>query len=272
MKRVVQNVVLSVWRDMLRWQNTLVAVVLVALVLVAIRLYPHAPLSAHADSSTAFYGANGELLRLTLSRDDKYRQWLPLAQMRIRGDREYFAEHPQYHMADRKEWPGYEEQIAARDRMLDRHPGFRFVGVHLASLEWDVDRIAAFLRRYPNASVDLAARLPHLELQASRDRDRVRGFFVEFQDRILYGTESLRDRTTGRVWFQIGDTRLGLQQAAAGQKPHIAHFAIKVAPFDAAKVAAGITALGGKVVPSPYETGVVRLTDPDGISLEVVAS
>ncbi len=89
--------------------------------------------------------------------------------------------------------------------------------------------------------------------------------------RILYGPEALRDRTTGRVWFQIGDTRLGLQQAAAGQKPHIAHFAIKVAPFDSTKVAAGVTALGARVTPSPYESGVVRLTDPDGISLEVVA-
>jgi len=89
--------------------------------------------------------------------------------------------------------------------------------------------------------------------------------------RILYGPEALRDRTTGRVWFQIGDTRLGLQQAAAGQKPHIAHFGIKVAPFDAKAVTAGLTALGARITPSPYETGVVRLTDPDGISFEVVS-
>jgi len=120
--------------------------------------------------------------------------WLPLDQMTIRGDREYFTEHPQYHMATHPEWPSYEQQIAARDRMLDKHPGLTFVGVHLASLEWNVDRIAAFLRRYPNASVDLAARLPHLELQASRDHDKVRQFFIEFQDRILYGSDSGRSR------------------------------------------------------------------------------
>lgn len=120
--------------------------------------------------------------------------WLPLEEMTIRGDREYFTEHPQYHMAGRKEWPSYEEQIAARDRMLDKHPGLTFVGVHLASLEWNVDRIADFLRRYPKASVDLAARMPHLELQASRDREKVRRFFVEFQDRILYGSDLGRSR------------------------------------------------------------------------------
>ena len=95
-------------------------------------------------------------------------------------------------MAGRKEWPSHEEQVAARNRMLDKHPRLVFVGVHLASLEWDVDRIADFLRRYPNASVDLAARLSHLQLQASRDRDKVRRFFIEFQDRILYGSDYAR--------------------------------------------------------------------------------
>ena len=88
--------------------------------------------------------------------------------------------------------------------------------------------------------------------------------------RILYGQESLRDRTNGRVWFQIGDTRLGLQQAEAGQKPHIAHFGVKVAPFDGKAVTAGLTALGARLTPVPYEPGVARLYDPDGISFEIV--
>lgn len=120
--------------------------------------------------------------------------WLPLEEMTIRGDREYFTEHPQYHMFAHPEWPSYQQQLAARDRMLDKHPGLRFVGVHLASLEWDVDRVADFLQRYPNASVDLAARLVHLQLQASQNRDKVRQFLVTFQDRILYGTDISRGR------------------------------------------------------------------------------
>lgn len=115
--------------------------------------------------------------------------WLPLSEMTIRGDRDYFAGHPQYHMYAHPEWPTYEQQIAARDRMLDRHPKLRFVGVHLASLEWSLDRVAEFLGRYPDASVDLAARLSHVQLQASLDRDKVRKFFLEFQDRILYATD-----------------------------------------------------------------------------------
>jgi predicted TIM-barrel fold metal-dependent hydrolase len=120
--------------------------------------------------------------------------WLPLDQMTINGDRQYFGEHPNYHMALHPEWPTYEQQLAARDRMLDAHPTLQFVGVHLASLEWDVDRVAAFLDRYPNARVDLAARMPHLQRQAVSDRDRVRAFFIKYQDRILYGTDITRGK------------------------------------------------------------------------------
>ena len=112
------------------------------------------------------------------------------------------------------EWPSYEQQIAARDRMLDKHPGLAFVGVHLASLEWDVDRIAAFLRRYPNASVDLAARLSAPQLQASRDRDKVRRFFIEFQDRILYGSDFGRGRRPDRCRVRGGGAR-GLARGLA---------------------------------------------------------
>jgi catechol 2,3-dioxygenase-like lactoylglutathione lyase family enzyme len=90
--------------------------------------------------------------------------------------------------------------------------------------------------------------------------------------RILYGKEATREKSPERIWFQIGDTRLGLEQARAGQKPHIEHFGIKVAPFDRAAVTAGLTKLGATVTPSPDEPNVLRFRDLDGISLEVVAS
>ena len=90
--------------------------------------------------------------------------------------------------------------------------------------------------------------------------------------RILYGKEATREKSPERIWFQIGDTRLGLEQARAGQKPHIEHFGIKVAAFDRAAVTAGLTKLGATVTPSPDEPGVLRFRDLDGISLEVVAS
>ena len=46
-----------------------------------LRLLPHPPLSAHAPQSVAVYDRNGRLLRLTLASDERYRLWLPLAEM-----------------------------------------------------------------------------------------------------------------------------------------------------------------------------------------------
>jgi hypothetical protein len=115
--------------------------------------------------------------------------WLPFAKMTVRSDRDYFREHPQYYMYRHPEMPSHAAILAARDRMLRAHPTLRFDAVHLASLEWDVDRVAAFLDRFPNADVDVAARMVHLEYQAVRDPDKVRRFLMRYQDRILYGSD-----------------------------------------------------------------------------------
>jgi len=69
------------------------------------------------------------------------------------------------------------------------HPQLRFVGAHLGSLEYDTDRIAAFLDKYPNANVDMAARMSQVQYQSVRDYDKVRNFFIKYQDRLLYGTD-----------------------------------------------------------------------------------
>ncbi len=115
--------------------------------------------------------------------------WLPLDQMTTDNDREYFRNHPEYHMYLHPEMPGYEDLMGARDRFVAAHPQLEFVGAHLASLEYDVDRIAAFLDRFPNASVDLAARMSQVQYQSVRDREKVRDFFIRYQDRLLYGTD-----------------------------------------------------------------------------------
>jgi predicted TIM-barrel fold metal-dependent hydrolase len=116
--------------------------------------------------------------------------WLPLERMTVRSDREYFSEHPQYYMYRHPEMPTHDSILAARDRMLRAHPALRFDAVHLASLEWDVDRVADFLDRFPGARVDVAARMVHLEYQAASQPQKVRRFLIRYQDRILYGSDA----------------------------------------------------------------------------------
>ncbi len=116
--------------------------------------------------------------------------WLPLNEMTVNNDRSYFSEHPEYHMYLHPDMPSYEEQIAAQDRMLAKHPDVKFVACHLASLEWSVDRIADFLDRFPNTVVGLAGRMGQVQYQSHLDRLEVTKFFLKYQDRILYGTDT----------------------------------------------------------------------------------
>ncbi len=89
--------------------------------------------------------------------------------------------------------PSYEAQMAARDRMLAKHPQLAFMGAHMASLEWSVDELGRFLDAHPNAVVDLAARMGQVQFQSNQDRERVRRFFIRYQDRLLYGTDLTQD-------------------------------------------------------------------------------
>jgi predicted TIM-barrel fold metal-dependent hydrolase len=124
--------------------------------------------------------------------------WLPLDSMTVNNDRSYFKRHPEYHMYLHPEYPSYEDQIAARDHMLEKHPDLRVIGAHLGSLEWDVDELAKRLDRFPNLSVDMAARICHFQVQ---DRDKVRNFILKYQDRLLYATD-LGQSSPGDIAFR----------------------------------------------------------------------
>jgi hypothetical protein len=115
--------------------------------------------------------------------------WQPVEEMQANNNKNYFTKNPQYHMYLHPEYPSYEEQMDARDRMLEKNPKLVFIGCHLASLEWSVDVLAEWLDRFPNASVDMAARMGDLFYQTRDDHKKVYDFFLKYQDRILYGTD-----------------------------------------------------------------------------------
>jgi Amidohydrolase len=119
--------------------------------------------------------------------------WLPIDQMTVNNDKSYFKHHPQYYMYLHPEMLSYEELMAARDRMLKKNMNIKFVGAHLASLEWSVDELGKFLDYFPNAIVDMAARMGQVQYQSQHDREKVRQFFVKYQDRILYATDETQE-------------------------------------------------------------------------------
>jgi hypothetical protein len=115
--------------------------------------------------------------------------WLPIDEMTVNGDKNYFKQHPQYHMYLHPEYPSYQDQIDARDHILEKHPALLFIGAHLGSLEWDTDELAKHLDKFPNMAVDMAARISHLQYQAISNRQKVRDFMIKYQDRLIYATD-----------------------------------------------------------------------------------
>lgn len=119
--------------------------------------------------------------------------WLPVEEMTVNGDKGYYTRHPEFHMYLHPHFPSYEDQLNARNEMLDKHHGLTFIGAHLGSLEWSLDSLGLFLDNHPNAFVDMAARLSHLQLHAQKDWQKTHDFFINYQDRILYGTDLIID-------------------------------------------------------------------------------
>ena len=99
---------------------------------------------------------------------------------------EELANHPDWSFYG-NEFPSYEELIAARDRVIARHPRTTFVLMHVGSQAEDLAAISACLDRYPNVHVDISARVAELGRQPRASRH----FFERYQDRILFGTDAV---------------------------------------------------------------------------------
>jgi predicted TIM-barrel fold metal-dependent hydrolase len=106
---------------------------------------------------------------------------------------EYFHKNPEFHFHGKPDKPRYEEILFHRDVLVERYPCITFVCAHLASLEHDVERLGTFLDAHPNAMVDSSGRYPDL---ARQPQEKVRAFFRDYHDRILYGADWDIDENT----------------------------------------------------------------------------
>jgi len=88
-----------------------------------------------------------------------------------------------------KDFPSNPELLAARDRVFARHPKTQFIGLHVGNFAEDLDHVSETLNKYPNVTVDIAARIGEL----GRQPRRARQFFEQHQDRILFGTDAVPD-------------------------------------------------------------------------------
>ena len=98
---------------------------------------------------------------------------------------EELGDHPDWSFYG-KDYPPKAELLAARNRVIARHPKTTFVGLHVANHPENLDEVSGWLDEFPNLHVETAARLGEL----GRQPRRARAFFEAYQDRIMFGTDA----------------------------------------------------------------------------------
>lgn len=109
--------------------------------------------------------------------------WLPPT-----PDNERYEElslHPRWSFHG-PQWPDRLALLGELEHVFQRHPKTTFISVHFGNNAEDLTYVARILDTYPNVMIDTAARLGEIGRHSA---DEVRAFFIEHQDRIVFGTD-----------------------------------------------------------------------------------
>ena len=98
---------------------------------------------------------------------------------------EELGNHPDWSFYG-EDFPAKEELLAARNRVIERHPDTTFIGLHVANRPENLDEVSSWLDTYPNLHIEIGARLGEL----GRQPRRARRFFEEYSDRVMFGTDA----------------------------------------------------------------------------------
>jgi predicted TIM-barrel fold metal-dependent hydrolase len=118
-----------------------------------------------------------------------------------------------------EDYPPLMELWKQTERLVTRHPATTFLFIHLGLSE-DLDYMEKLLDAHPNVFVDTAARIPEF---GRHPVDKVRAFFLKFQDRILFGT----DLSISPDHWQLGsvsETPVGIEEAVKFYQAHFRFF------------------------------------------------
>ena len=86
--------------------------------------------------------------------------------------------------------------------MIGRHPETTFVNTHFGNNVEDLAAVGAKLDQFPNMMVDFDARISEL----GRQPYTTRKFFLKYQDRILFGTDTTPRRDAFRIYYRFLET------------------------------------------------------------------
>jgi predicted TIM-barrel fold metal-dependent hydrolase len=96
-------------------------------------------------------------------------------------------------------FPSREELLEQRNRVIAKHPKTTFIGAHFGNNPEDLGTVGSWLDRYPNFYVDIDARISEL----GRQPYSARRFFIKYQDRIMFGTDTRPDAQAYRLYYRF---------------------------------------------------------------------
>jgi predicted TIM-barrel fold metal-dependent hydrolase len=98
---------------------------------------------------------------------------------------EELIENPSWSFAG-SQFPSKATLLAERNHVFDSHPRTTFIALHVANWPENLDAVSGWLDRYPNMFVEFGAR----QAELGRQPGRARRFFLDYQDRIMFGTDA----------------------------------------------------------------------------------
>jgi predicted TIM-barrel fold metal-dependent hydrolase len=93
----------------------------------------------------------------------------------------------------------YEELLATRRRLLEKHPRLTLIACHLGNQGNDLTSLAKELDRYANLYLDISAR----DYEVGREPRTAAKFLANYQSRVLFGTDMERDAGMYRGWWRL---------------------------------------------------------------------
>ncbi len=99
-------------------------------------------------------------------------------------------------------FPKREDLLDQLHRVIAKHPKTTFVNTHFGNNAEDLAAVADKLDKYPNMYVDIDARISEL----GRQPYATRRFFLKYQDRIMFGTDTTPRRDAFRIYYRFLET------------------------------------------------------------------
>lgn len=109
--------------------------------------------------------------------------------------------HPDWHFPS-PPYPSFSTLMTQFANLIKRHPQTAFIGAHVGCYAENLGWVSRLLDECPNFYIDISARIGEL----GRQPYTARRFFIQYADRILFGTDAGPDLPSYQTYYRFLET------------------------------------------------------------------